>query len=69
MSAVSGMTVAEVRRAMDAARTLWRQATPLALSTPLCACGDETLTLQGFCTRFVLGQHKKRKRGGGGAAD
>ena len=56
------MTVSEVRRAMDDARTLWRQSAPLVLSTPLCACGDETLSMQGFCTRFVIGQHKKRKR-------
>jgi hypothetical protein len=60
VSAVEGMTVSEVRRAMDAARTQWRDASPL--SAPLCACGEEMLTLQGFCTRFVLGQHKKRKR-------
>jgi hypothetical protein len=62
VAAVAGMAVSEVRRAMDAARTQWREASPLAISAPLCACGDETLTLQGFCTRFVLGQHKKRKR-------
>ena len=66
VSAVPGLTVQNVRRAMDGVRTRWKvhveaaSDTPFLFTAPLCECRSEVLSLQGFCMRFVLGQHAKR---------
>lgn len=66
VSAVPGLTVQNVRRAMDGVRTRWKThleaaaETPFLFTAPLCDCSGEVLSLQGFCMRFVLGQHAKR---------
>ena len=66
VSAVPGLTVQNVRRAMDGVRTRWKThaeaaaEAPFMFTAPLCDCSGEVLSLQGFCMRFVLGQHAKR---------
>ena len=70
VSAVAGMSVTSVRRAMDGVRGNWKAFQEdggggaqhqLMLSKPLCECGGAELSMQGFCMRFVLGQHAKRR--------
>mgnify|MGYP004183752355 FL=1 len=65
-SAIEGMSVAEVRRGLDAVRTQWHQGTPRFYFTEKLFNG---MTVQEFCTKFTLGHHTKRhaksKRGGG----
>ena len=63
------MSVAEVRRGLDAVRTQWHQGGGRFYFTDKIFNG---MTVQEFCTRFTLGHHTKRhaksKRGGGGDA-
>jgi hypothetical protein len=60
--AIAGMTVPDIRRAMDQLRKLARgEGQQLDVSTPLCACGDQMLSAQTFCVRFILGHHAKRR--------
>ena len=65
-SAIEGMSVAEVRRGLDAVRTQWHQGAPRFYFTEKLFNG---MTVQEFCTKFTLGHHTKRhaksKRGGG----
>ena len=60
------MSVAEVRRGLDAVRTQWHQGAPRFYFTEKLFNG---MTVQEFCTKFTLGHHTKRhaksKRGGG----
>lgn len=58
-SAVSGMTVAEVRKALGKIRQMWFHSTPqnpLFISEIL--VGSKTIA--DFCTEFVYGHHLKR---------
>ena len=58
-SAIPGMTVAEVRRALGRIRSIWSNADPqhpLFLSDPLV----NSLTIGEFATLFVGGHHLKR---------
>ena len=57
-SAIPGLSVAEVRRVLDAIRKSWsdREADPFELSAH--AIGD--LDVQSFALAFVVGQHQKR---------
>jgi hypothetical protein len=59
VSAVPGMTLPEVRKALGKIRHMWTQATPenpLFISSTL--VGDNTIAE--FCTRFVYNHHIKR---------
>jgi hypothetical protein len=55
---VEGLTVADVRRCLDRVRKSWSELDQahFSLLTPV----DDTLTIQEFCFRFVLGHHRKR---------
>ena len=62
------MSVAEVRRGLDAVRTRWNQRPARFYFTEKIFNG---MTVQQFCTEFTLGHHNKRhaksKTGGGKA--
>lgn len=69
-SAIEGMSVAEVRRGLDAVRTQWHQGGGARFYfTEKLFNG---MTVQEFCTKFTLGHHTKRhaksKRGAGADA-
>ena len=51
------MSVAEVRRGLDAVRTQWHQTSGRFYFTEKLFNG---MTVQEFCTRFTLGHHTKR---------
>ncbi len=55
-SAVDGMSVAEVRRALDQVRKTWSDPTPFHFTAPL----FNGMSQQQFCTELTLGHHTKR---------
>jgi hypothetical protein len=73
-SAISGVTVPEVRRALDALRTAWNNPSPFYVSAPLSFEGTEKSrmkrkqqvqspggeTMESFCIKYVMGHHVKR---------
>lgn len=58
-SAIQGMTVAEIRRALNKLRDLWQNATP---ESPLFVCDKlyNDKTIAEFAKEFVFGHHLKR---------
>jgi len=56
-SAIEGMSVAEVRRGLDAVRTKWTAQPPRFYFTDKIL---RDMTVQRFCVEFTLGHHTKR---------
>ena len=69
-SAITDMSVAEVRKALSHMRRDWQKHSCVHPFFPCQTLPASTMTISEFAFRFVMGHHHKRhqKQGSGGAA-